>query len=203
MIIELLYRWRVSDSARHAGERKPNELYVTDLVYCPLRYRYQAEYRELALASSFSPATLLGTLAHSGFGRVLEELFGDKVRLEVDYGKSVKVDGDLYVVVGRVDAVVGDTVVEFKTARSDASIPQEQHVLQVRVYLWLTGLRKGIILYATPDRVAEYEVQDPATDEEVARLVRETVTGRPAPRYQWECRYCAFSVICPRKVSER
>jgi len=203
-VAELLYRWRIEEARKRLEEKGENEIYVTELVLCPLKPRFQRMYRELALAHSFSPLALLGEFAHIGIERVLREILGeDVVKVEVEYERGVEVDGRSYVIKGRVDAIVGDTVLEIKTSRSDANIPYQHHVQQLRIYLWLTGFSKGLLLYVTPERLVEYPVTDPASDGEILDAVRSIEVGEPAPRYPWECQYCPYAQLCPRRVRAR
>lgn len=199
-LVELVYRWRIDEASKRLEKKLDNEFYVTDLVYCPLKYRYQKLYRELAVISAISPAAILGELAHYGLEKVLVDLLGEgNVKTEVEYEKHVEVENTMYIVKGRVDAVIGDYIVEIKTGRSDISIPQSHHILQTRIYLWLTGFRKALLLYVTQNRIAEYLVDTPASDGEISDLVRGILTGLPAPRYAWECDYCTYSTLCPSK----
>lgn len=199
-LIDILYRWRIGETVKRLEQKIDNEFYVTDLVYCPLKYRYQKIYKELTISSSINPATLLGELTHYGVEKLLIDLLGvDNVRPEVEYEKGLEVDGTLYIVKGRVDAVIGDVIVEIKTSRSDVSIPQTHHITQTRIYLWLTGLSTALLLYITPSRIAEFEISNPASDGEVVDLIRSTLAGTPAPRYLWECRYCAYATLCSSK----
>ena len=203
-IAELLYRWKIEDARRRLESKAENELYVTDLVLCPLKPKFQRMYRELALAHSFAPLALMGEFAHMGLERVLQEILGeDVVKVEVEYERDIAVNGRSYVIKGRIDAIVGDTVLEIKTGRSDANIPHQHHVQQVRLYLWLTGLRKGVLLYVTPERLVEYPITDPASDGEVMDAVRSVLSGEPAPRYQWECQYCPYAQLCPKRLRSR
>ena len=199
-ISELLYRWRIEEARKRFESRLENEIYVTDLIFCPLKYRYSKLYTEIALSSSFSPITVLGELVHIGLEKFLQDTLGsDVVKTEVEYERDISVDGVTYIVKGRVDAVVENTVIEIKTSRSDTNIPYQHHIQQLRLYLWLTGLPRGLLVYLTPERIAEFSVETPASDGEVADLVRSLISGEPAPRYPWECGYCSYAALCPRK----
>ncbi len=200
-VSELLYKWRIEEARKRLESKLENEVYVTDLVYCPLKYRYSKLYSEIALAASFSPVTVVGELVHMGLEKFLVDTLGsDAVKTEVEYERDIVVEGTTYIVRGRVDAVVEDTVIEIKTSRSDTNIPYQHHIQQVRLYLWLTGLPRGLIVYLTPERVAEFSIETPASDGEVADLVRSIISGEPAPRYPWECSYCPYSALCARKA---
>jgi CRISPR-associated exonuclease Cas4 len=200
-IVALIYSWKMDEAKKHMKEKlELDEIYVTDLVHCPLKYQFQKKYPDLALAGSFSPSALQGEFIHIGVEEVLKMLLGDEsVKTEVEHERRVEVDGKAYIVKGRVDAVVGDYIVEIKSARSDAGIPYEHHVEQLRIYMWLTGLRKGILLYVTPARIVQFLYTDPASEGEVIDRIRSIINGSPAPRYTWECNYCPFASICPKK----
>ncbi|MEM1526049.1 MAG: PD-(D/E)XK nuclease family protein [Ignisphaera sp.] len=199
-LVDIIYRHRIEETVKRIDKKLDNEFYITDLVYCPLKYKYQKLYKELTIASAINPTTLLGEFAHHGIEKMLIEILGpDSVKTEVETEKSIEVEGILYIIRGRVDALIGDYIVEIKTSKSDASIPQNHHILQTRLYLWLTGYRKALLLYVTANRIAEFVIDKPATDGEVSDLVRGIIVGAPAPRYSWECRYCPYSVLCPDK----
>lgn len=199
-IVNLVYGWRIEEARKRLEKKLENEIYVTDLIYCPLKYHYQRMYKEIAIANAFDPITISGELIHLGIGKLLEDLLGkDNVRLEVEYEKEVVVDGVTYIVKGRVDAVIGDWLVEIKSSRSDLNIPHQHHILQTRLYLWLTGLRKAILLYITQNRLSQYFIEDPVSDGEVADLIRSILSLKPAPRYSWECSYCPYAILCSNK----
>ncbi|MEM0026609.1 MAG: CRISPR-associated protein Cas4 [Ignisphaera sp.] len=199
-IVNLVYGWRIEEARKKLEKKLENEIYITDLIYCPLKYHYQRMYKEIAIANAFDPITISGELIHLGIGKVLADLLGkDNVKLEVEYEKEMVIDGATYIVKGRVDAVVGDWLVEIKSSRSDLSIPHQHHTLQVRLYLWLTGLRKAVLLYITQNRISQYFIEDPVSDGEVADLIRSILSLKPAPRYSWECSYCQYAILCPNK----
>lgn len=199
-LTELIYRWRINNTIKRLEEKLDNEFYVTDLIYCPLKYKYQKLYKELTIASAVSPITMLGEFAHYGIEKILIDIFGvDNIKTEVKCEKGIEVDGMAYTIKGRIDAVIGDYIVEIKTGRSNTSIPQQHHIMQTRIYLWLIGYKKALLLYITANRITEYFIDKPATDGEIIDLIRSTISGAPAPRYQWECNYCTYSLLCPDK----
>ena len=66
-------------------------------------------------------------------------------------------------------------------------------MLQVQLYLWLSGRERGVIIYVTPSKFREFEVYPEfEDDEDVAILVDEWLS----PKYDWECNYCEFSSVC-------
>ncbi len=185
MITEIVISWRLRELEKH--ER--NGIWVTDLIRCPLKKEFEEKYPELHKATVFTPNTILGSLVHVG----LESILSSELNAEVEV-KAERQIGE-HRIVGRIDAIVGRVGVEIKTSRADIEIPYEHHVLQAKIYNWLYDLEKTVLVYITPDRFTEYYVEDRASEEEILRLI----VDKRAPRYDWECRYCHFSVICPNK----
>ncbi len=185
MITEIVVSWRIRELERHERDG----IWVTDLVRCPLKREFEERFPELYRASVYSPATILGSLVHLG----LENLLSSELNAQTEV-KGERQVGD-YKIVGRIDAIVGRVGIEIKTSRADLEIPYEHHVLQAKIYNWLYDLEKTVLVYVTPDRFTEYHVSERVSEEDVIKLVLD----KRAPRYDWECRYCHFSVICPNK----
>jgi len=198
-IVRMIYEANKEERERH--RREENVYWVTDLVRCPLKRVYEMEYPELSAKEVFTPAFILGNLAHWGIEAFLKERLGGNVEVEVEGSRKVTLpDGREVVIKGRADAIItldnGKRVgVEVKTARSDTGIPQQHHKDQARIYNWLFNLDETILLYVTPDRVTQYEVTDKITEQEVITRVLESTY----PRYPWECGYCPYAVLCPYK----
>lgn len=200
MIVEKLYRKKLEDYLSHTKEE--NTLYVTDLLRCPLKIEFEKQYKELALSEVFTPATVMGDIVHSGLEEFIKSSFTDS-QVEVDVEKEVQINGKSVKIKGRMDAIAGingeKVVIEIKSARADKGLPHEHHKAQLQIYLWMTGFKKGILIYITPDRITEYEITEPADEIGVIRLVEETLNKTRVPRYNWECSYCVYSGICPFK----
>ncbi|EWG07443.1 MAG: CRISPR-associated protein Cas4 [Candidatus Aramenus sulfurataquae] len=199
MIVELLAKMKLQDFLAH--QREENTFYVTDLVRCPLKTEYEKKYREVAVSQALTPATILGELVHRGLESVIQ-IEGYNVRSEVEAEKVISVGKEVKIK-GRCDIMLekdGErTIVEIKSSRSDAGIPHTHHVMQLRIYLWLFNAKKGILFYVTPDRFTEYEVNEPMDEASIVNLVQQTLDKNPSPRFQWECKYCQFSIMCPNK----
>ncbi len=185
MITEIVISWRLRELEKHERDG----IWVTDLIRCPMKREFEEKYPELYKASVFTPSTILGALVHLG----LENLLKSELNAETEV-KAEKQIGE-YKIVGRIDAVIGKVGIEVKTSRADFEIPYDHHVLQAKIYNWLYDLEKTVLVYVTPDRFAEYRVEDRLSEEEILKLI----VDRRAPRYDWECRYCHFSVICPNR----
>lgn len=207
-LVSELYRYFKEERLKHA--REPGVYWVTDLVACSLKAKFASEYPELDLADLFDPTLVQGSLLHKGLELLLSQLLGAKgVGVEAEPEASLELDlaslglgAGRAVVKGRADIVAslpggGRVGIEIKTMRSDAQLPLEHHVDQVRAYNTLFSLSVSLLLYATPGRIAQFEVSDRMSVGEIARRIAEP----KAPRYAWECRYCRFSVVCPSRVA--
>jgi CRISPR-associated exonuclease Cas4 len=189
MIIEIIAEWRLKELEKHKRLREASGLEVTDLIRCPLKRNFEEKYPELYRATAYTPATILGSLVHLG----LEHLLSSELNAEIEV-KGEKHIGE-YKIIGRIDAKLGKVGIEIKTSRADIEIPYEHHVLQAKIYNWLFELEKTILVYITPDRITEYVVEDRIDEEEILKLI----VDKKAPRYDWECRYCSFSILCPSR----
>ena len=194
MILERLYRLRLKEREGHV--RGEGVYWVTDLTRCPLKRAYELAYPEVTAIDLINPTFILGELVHRGLQALMQ---GEGFRAEVEGERVVEVGGSKVTVRGRVDLVLDGVGVEVKYARSDQGIPHQHHVDQCRLYNWLMGLERTILLYVTPDRVCEHVVEDRADDGEVAQRIMDD----RAPRYEWECEYCIFARVCSRRGRSR
>ena len=212
MIQEVLYELNVEEFEKF-NDVEGNVVHASVLPLCPLKWFYRLKYPDLVKAQQYSGYLILGKLVHIGLQRLLRELYdsgrlsGFKVLgVEVDLEKSINIEnGDFPVIVkikGRADLIVekdgSKYVVEIKTSKSDFNIPAEHHVLQLKIYMNLASVEKGLLLYITPDRITEYYVNEAISDFELQNLVQEFFKKK-GPRYGWECNYCPFNILCPNK----
>lgn len=192
-VLRIIYDKIMGEQVKRLEEaRNPRVIYVTDLVSCTHRFHLRTQYPELTLV--FEPSAVLGNVAHWGVEALLRE---KGIDVEVEVSRTISVDGVEYVVKGRLDAVdkASGTVIEIKTARSAVNLPKEHHVKQLNIYLSLTGLDRGVLVYITPDKVVEYSFSREPVDLESE--VRDLVEDRRHPRYAWECAYCIYKKLCP------
>ena len=208
MIYELLFKTRVEETLNH--NREDNTLYVTDLTRCSYRRVLEARFPDLKLQECYNPVLLLGNIVHYGLESFLKYLqeqgYFRKVDVEVEGYKRITFDDRdglprIITIKGRIDSIVygddGRFGVEIKSSKSDIGLPYDHHILQCKIYNWLFDLSKTILLYVTPERITEYEVSDKLTDEEVVKLILDS----RSPKYPWECNYCVFKSLCPKKRS--
>ena len=200
MIVEKVLRKKLEEYLSHVKEE--NTLYVTDLVRCPLKNYYEKTYKELAMSEVFTPSAILGDFVHAGLEDFIKNNFANS-QAEMDVEREILVNGRQIKIKGRIDALAeidGEkTVIEIKTARADKGLPHEHHKAQLQIYLWITGIKKGLLVYVTPDRITEYPINEPLDEAVVIRLAEETLKMSKTPRYSWECKYCVFSSVCPYK----
>jgi len=196
IVLGILYENKLEEYKKRLEElRDPHIIYVTDLVYCPLKRLFRIKYPELTF--TFDPHFIVGEMIHRGLQTILLEK-GFEIEKEVE--QTVVIEGEEYRVKGRIDAYSPDLLVEIKTGRSGMSIPHEHHLLQLRIYLAMTGVRKGVLVYITSDRASEYIVErDPNLTLET--LVEKHLKRERVPMWDWECRICHFNRLCPYKTT--
>jgi len=197
---ELLYRWKAFEQLKH--ERKEGEVYVTDLLGCPLKVRFEEAFPEVARADYFNPHALVGDVVHAGVRALLQGMPDAQFEVEgeVEFG-GLKIKG-------RADLLLPDRVVDFKFVRGSYNIPHRHHVDQVRLYMRMFNRPKGSLLYLAPDRVAEVDetvepdLGLPMTDDELSRLLDRFTRGEGPAYPEFECQYgCPWTAVCPRVVS--
>ena len=183
---------------RKEREKDPFVYYVTDLVRCSMKRELEINIPEIRILNllKFNSA-FIGELVHIGMEKLLKDLYGDEVQIEtenLDASKDIYIDKKKYTVKGRIDAIMnGSTGIEIKLVLANTELPYEHHIDQARIYNWLYGLKRTILLYIQPTRLVEFEVVDSASDDEILHRIREF----QAPRYTWECKYCEYKHLCP------
>jgi len=187
-VIERLVKDQWLRQQKFISERKEGVVFITDLTLCPLRREFSKEF---PIIYTVEPPTIVGTLCHWGLEEFLDKLLVGQREVEL----ARIIDG--VTVQGTIDFMTKDTVFEIKSGRDHiGQEPAEHHVLQVRLYMWLAKKPKGKIIYVTFGRLAEYDVTNPCTDDEVRMLLQDDT----APKWDWECKsYCLYSRICPRR----
>ena len=208
-LTELLYKLQLMEFESHFRRIKEYNgtlIWVSALTQCPKKWEFMLRFPE-ASQVQFKGSFVLGKAAHVGLQQLLQSYYTalgyEKIEIEEEIEKKLVLSGGREVLLtGRVDAVAyrGDekVIYEVKTARSDMGLPHEHHLLQLKIYMNMAGSSTGVLVYLTPDRVAEYYVTNPISDEELAKLVEEFLEFN-GPRYDWECSYCVYSVLCPLK----
>jgi len=167
---------------------------VSELMMCAEKHEMKLRYPDIVESADFTPRFILGTMLHRGIQANVITM--EEWDAEALFARDIEVEGRRLVVVGFPDLVKRDMseLIEIKYAGALRLDPLEHHVLQVRGYLWLTNAGLGRLWYFTPDRMAEFLIEQPLRDDDVIRMLAEP--RRPAYP-DWECRYCFFSRLCP------
>jgi len=195
-ILKVLYLNKLKEHEERLLELQDEKIiYVSDLVSCSHKRVLRRHYPEVYF--QFEPVPFLGTLAHIGLEKTLEE---QGLKIEEEFQVPFDLEGTIYTIKGRVDARGENFIVEIKTSRSDQGIPRLHHVLQLQLYCMFLEVEEGILIYVTPSRVAEYNVK--RTDIDLRTLVEETVMDLRHPRWEWECKYCPFLKLCGYAVKK-
>lgn len=189
---DLLFRWKVMESRKH--ERRPGEVYVTDLILCSYKLVMEQKFPEVSEADPFNPVTLEGDLIHRGVLSVLKEIYGDRLEVEVEGSKTVAG----ITVKGRIDAILDKKHgIEIKSTKGDYGYPHPHHELQCRIYRWMFNLDSIELLYVSRDRITSIPVNGTITDDDIAKLI---TTTRYADE-PWICDLCNFKFACSRKLT--
>jgi len=195
-LADILFRWKVMESRRHS--RGEDEIYVTDLLVCTERMSLRKKHPEVEVSDPLDPVTLEGDIVHKGVEVILRDMLGGIVDIETEVDVEARVGG--YTLKGRIDMVVDGRVgVEVKHARGDYGIPHEHHILQARIYKWMSKLDEFELLYVTRDRAVSLPVHGSITEEDILRIISE---GR-LPKKSWVCEHCGYSFACPYKIPSK
>jgi len=174
----------LTEAREHYEKREDNEIWISELVACKYKSFFNQLYSEYL---TIEPKLLLGIIVHKGVQEWLREKYGAET--EIDFQKEL----NNYSIKGRVDAIANETIIEIKYASDiKGNEPYEHHILQLRLYLWLTEYEEGRLIYITPNRLIEFKITEKMTDDEVLMLI----DGWQSPEWDWECNYCRFYSIC-------
>jgi CRISPR-associated exonuclease Cas4 len=197
-ITSIIYKEYMKELMERFEEAKnPKVIFVTDLVACTHKFHLRHIFPELTI--KFEPSAIMGDLVHSGLESLLKN-YGFEVEYPIE--TKYKVNDEEYILKGRIDAYHPEEkiVVEIKTSRTAQNLPREHHVYQLQIYLNILDARQGILIYITPDRILEYNIDREKID--VKSLIKMLIEDKVHPKWSWECKYCYFQKICPYKTSE-
>ncbi|WFO75653.1 CRISPR-associated protein Cas4 [Desulfurococcaceae archaeon MEX13E-LK6-19] len=205
----LIYQWNLGDLLEHLTRECDAKvcLTVSDLVYCSQKYWFRLQHPLPVIEQNiYGPWGVYGRLIHLGLEHLLREKWNG-VRIEVEVERRLWLNNGeptLVKITGRIDALRvtdgGEVVVyEFKSSRGDSEQPKQPHIMQLRIYMLMASATKGYLVYVNPDRVAEYEINNPMNDVDLKQLVKETIENTKHPRWDWECSYCPYNMMCPYK----
>jgi len=145
-----------------------------------------------------SESALAGILIH----RIIQE---DLKKKGYEIEKRVEYDlGDGWKLVGKIDAVNSDHVIEIKTTKDLNKGIQPHWLSQANLYAYLAGLDKYVILVInklTGEYVEnEYSTDKNKAEEDLIRaeMLKECIINKKIPegRKDWCKKYCEFAVLC-------
>jgi len=171
-------------------------LFVHELCECSNKRKMRQRFPEIERAETYNPRFLVGEL--------IEEALKKKFKSEGDnvYTKELNINGKIYVISGMIDIIDPETKIpiEVKYQTFLQGKPYEHHVLQLRLYMWLVNVKRGELLYVSPEGIKFFIIQKPLTDKEVIKLMEK----EKSPRWpEWECCYCPYQQFCSESSCER
>jgi len=180
--------------------RKPNELYVSILTFCP---------RKEVLSYYFKPAQYVKSdeiLAGEYLHKVIQEQLKQQ-GYEVEKGVSYELKDD-FKLVGRIDAVNSDHIIEIKTVKKFIDFNVNYWFTQVNMYMHMSGIRKAKLLVVerpTGQMFMKEIDYDKEKAEGVLSLAEQVVDAIKnadftiIPRCNdYRCKYCEFNIICKK-----
>ena len=125
-----------------------------------------------------------------------EMKLGYELHKEFNFIGEEKYEKELngYTIVGVPDRVGENYIVEFKTGWFKW---EHIYILQLKIYLWLTGYNQGIILYLNPRTRKVYRVVRLYVDlEYVRKEIAELLFKVDKKLIRGDCSKCPFKDIC-------
>jgi CRISPR/Cas system-associated exonuclease Cas4 (RecB family) len=98
-------------------------------------------------------------------------------------------------IVGNADGWYDNRPLEIKY-RSSTCAPEEQHILQARLYAWLYDVDYSWLVIVSPKCIRSFRAYK--TSEQELRYLLE---NWPSPRWPNECAFCPFALSCPLNKS--
>lgn len=187
---------RAWEEEKWGGRADPSSIFVADVAQCLLKSWYQ---RVLDYSPPDEKVALLvmGDDVHYLVREILEVGEGE-LRLEKELANGVRLRG-------RVDRILGDCVLEFKTVSRIPERPYDGHVRQIQLYMWLADKKEGFLVYVSraDGRVRAFKVrrEDETIVEMAERARRLSESLRrgvpPEPEPSKLCKYCEYNALCP------
>lgn len=193
--------------------RKSDEVYVTDLSRCA--YYVYWFYNEAKPEEVYSMNLVEGTLMHALVEKVVNSLVRDGEISMSDASTEVEVSTvyDGYVISGRVDLIIrGEAIVEFKFTHNPKYIFNSNgllnlwHVAQINLYMYLTGIRRGYLVYFyTPTlqyRVINVKYIDSLVKDRLSKIgiitkaKKGTVNNLEELKEKFGCQFCPIARRC-------
>ena len=197
------HREKVREKCLKYNIEYENCIFVTQLVYCPLKRLFHEAYPDLVIQNYYEPKVIIGRLVAYGLEHVLNNFdYSDWIfKSEVEGEKVVEVDNINYLILGRIDGVIQSKIhdrrigVEFKVTAHD--LPPDHYIEQCKIYNLMFDLEYCYLVMMNRDKIYTYVVDEKYTDNDLLNLVEEYVNMVHIPRWDWECKICPFVKLCP------
>jgi CRISPR-associated exonuclease Cas4 len=168
-------------------------LFVHELCECSYKRVMRLRFPEIEKAETYNPRFALGQLVEEALKHRFQDGEGH------NHTRELMVDGQCCLISGMIDIIDPETSVpiEVKYQTALQNKPHPHHLLQLKLYLWLLNVKKGELLYISPEGLKSFTVKKPSTDKEVIKLIKD---GK-APRWpEWECYYCPYQQFCNKST---
>jgi len=198
---DMEYRYRIKREVYRRELQEMPVIFVHELLQCPLKQDFAQKFPEVEMASLYNSRFVVGYLIEEA----VKKLTGAR---ELECYRIVETQNGSYVVAGTADAFLEkeDTIIEVKYLTGLYGSPHTHHILQLQLYLYLSGKSRGELWMFSPEGAFAYPVE-PANDQQVAELVESYLAKNPTPKWEWECeRGCVFEEWCGsslRKVRKK
>ena len=191
-------KWLLKAASKYSKLFNRDTITVSEAVFPCLRKAYYDRTRK-RLPSPVEALKSLGSELHIMIQDVLRDEGWDvEVSLGIDVGE--------FKLVGRVDAVKGDEVIELKTTNGVREYALESHMLQLQAYMTLLHAKRGYLIYIdrASGRVKVFEARPNKyalrrVIERAKRLHEALERHEPPPPHHgsW-CSLCAHRWVCFR-----
>jgi CRISPR-associated exonuclease Cas4 len=200
---DMEYRYRIKREVYRRELHEKHKLpviFVHELLQCPLRQDFAQKFPEVEMASLYNSRFVVGYLIEEA----VKKITGAR---ELECHRIVETQNGKYVVAGTADAFLEeeDAILEVKYLTGMFGAPHEHHILQLQLYLYLSGKKKGELWMFSPEG-ALFQPVEPASEQQVAELVESHTAKNPAPKWEWECTHCLYEEWCVsslRKVRKK
>jgi CRISPR/Cas system-associated exonuclease Cas4 (RecB family) len=192
---EMIARYKIQRemSRKELEERyKKRVLFAHELTSCALKSRFSKSLHELDLASSFNPRMMIGELIEYGVEKFMQQIGFTK------FQGAFVMEMDEFVIAGSPDYISKDksTIVDVKYSFNP--ITRDHHIERMQIYLTISNIPRGLLIYISPQGLKSYEVRDKMDQSKIRNLIQ----NPQIPRYVWECRLCVYSEFCPYRKLE-
>jgi len=203
MLLEKIFRAYLDyTNEKYGHEHEETKLHVHDIVRCKHKSVMETMFPEFM--RSPSAHIFIGEAIDEFVKKIIEikreDLFPDLESTEIEVSREIRLEDDgeekVITIIGKPDIVLRDAIVEIKYSRTIEDKPLEHHVMQLKLYLFLTNKKKGYLIYVTPRGMREFVIEEEVSDDYVKELLR----SWSSPRFEWECDYCHYKEICPYRV---